>query len=86
MCLPFFAHVPLKVDLVIIRIIKSALTERYIGTYIRTRIFVSGRLNDGGSSGVLGGRNHFLYPRNCTILPTTYLSITDQLRAIIRFR
>ena len=49
------------------------------------RIFVSGPLNNGGSSAVLGGRDHVLYPPTCTILPATSLSITDQLRAIIQF-
>ena len=47
---------------------------------------MSGVEYDGGSSCLLGGCDLFPYPRNCTILPTTYLSITDQLRAIIRFR
>ena len=49
------------------------------------RVFVSEPLNNGGSSAVLGGRDHVLYPPTCTILPATSLSITDQLRAIPRF-
>ena len=48
------------------------LTERYIGRYIRRRIFVSGVEYDGGSSFLLGGRRPIS-------LPTKLHNIADNI-------